>query len=90
MIPIIASPLSKSRYQPAGPEKRSRLFRGFHVLAPRIVSFSIFILFIPLAWANQDWLPVSPEELKMTSDPNAAGAPAIYLYRQLDRNDLTY
>ena len=31
--------------------------------------------------------PVSPDELKMTSDPNAPGAPAIILYRQVDRDD---
>jgi hypothetical protein len=35
----------------------------------------------------EDWLPVSPEELSMTGDPKAPGAPAIYLYRQVDRND---
>jgi len=31
--------------------------------------------------------PVSPEELKMTSEPLAPGAPAIVLYRQVDRDD---
>jgi uncharacterized protein DUF3857 len=31
--------------------------------------------------------PVSPEELKMTSEPLAPGAPAIILYRQVDRDD---
>jgi hypothetical protein len=35
----------------------------------------------PVANAD-DWLPISPEELKMTSEPKAPGAPAIYLYRQ--------
>jgi transglutaminase-like putative cysteine protease len=30
---------------------------------------------------------VSPEELKMTSEPLAPGAPAIILYRQVDRDD---
>jgi hypothetical protein len=37
--------------------------------------------------AADEWLPISPEELKMTSVPEAPGAPAIYLYRQVDRND---
>jgi hypothetical protein len=37
-----------------------------------------------------DWLPISPEELKMTADPKAPGAPAIYLYREVDRNDARY
>lgn len=36
---------------------------------------------------GDDWKPVTPEELKMTSVPEAPGAPAIYLYRQVDRND---
>jgi hypothetical protein len=38
------------------------------------------------AWA-QDWLPIDPHELQMTSEPNAPGAPAVYLYRQVDRDD---
>jgi hypothetical protein len=41
----------------------------------------------PPAHAGEDWLPVAPEELKMTAEPKAPGAPAIYLYRQVDRND---
>lgn len=34
-----------------------------------------------------EWLPVSPDELKMTAEPKAPAAPAIYLYRQVDRRD---
>lgn len=34
-----------------------------------------------------DWAPISPEELKMTSEPLAPAAPAILLYRQVDRDD---
>ncbi len=34
-----------------------------------------------------DWLPISPEELKMSSEPHAPGAPAILLYKQVDRDD---
>ena len=30
---------------------------------------------------------ITPEELKMTTEPLAAGAPAITLYRQVDRDD---
>jgi len=36
---------------------------------------------------GDEWKPISPEELKMTSVAEAPGAPAIYLYRQVDRND---
>jgi len=39
------------------------------------------------AYASDDWQPISAEELKMTSEPKAPGAPAIYLYRQVDRDD---
>lgn len=35
----------------------------------------------------QNWLPILPEELNMTSEPKAPGAPAIYLYRQFDRDN---
>ena len=31
--------------------------------------------------------PVVPEELKMTGEPAAPGAPAIILFRQVDRDD---
>ena len=35
----------------------------------------------------QGFPPVAPEDLKMTSEPNAPGAPAIILYREVDRDD---
>jgi transglutaminase-like putative cysteine protease len=35
-----------------------------------------------------DWQPVSPAELQMTSVAEAPGAPAVYLYRQVDRDDV--
>jgi hypothetical protein len=37
--------------------------------------------------SGDEWQPISPEELKMTSVPEAPGAPAVYLYRQVDRKD---
>lgn len=37
--------------------------------------------------SGDEWMPISPEELKMTSEPKAPGAPAIILYRQIDRDD---
>ena len=40
-----------------------------------------------LARAGVGFQPVVPEELKMTSEPQAAGAPAIILFRQVDRDD---
>jgi hypothetical protein len=40
------------------------------------------------ASAAENWLPISQDELKMTSEPKAPGAPAIYLYRRVDRDDV--
>ena len=37
--------------------------------------------------AGDEWQPISPDELKMTGEPKAPGAPAIILYRQVDRDD---
>ena len=51
-----------------------------------------FVLVVVLAlscrsFAFDDWRPISQEELKMTSEPQAPGAPAIILWRQVDRDD---
>lgn len=46
------------------------------------------LAFSPFLHAGEDWPPIVPEELKMTSEPKAPGAPAIYLFRQVDRDDL--
>jgi len=37
--------------------------------------------------AGEGFPSITPEELKMTSEPLAPGAPAIILYRQVDRDD---
>jgi hypothetical protein len=58
-------------------------------------SLRYFFLFALFSWiyhpvpalANQGFQPVSPEELKMMGEPLAPGAPAIILYRQVDRDD---
>ena len=52
-----------------------------------VVVLSLFpVLFATHLFAT-DWPPVTPEELKMTSEPLAPGAPAVILYRQVDRDD---
>jgi len=57
---------------------------------------SFAFLVIPLvvsvchAWpqnSSDEWLPISLEELKMTSELKAPGASAIILYREVDRDD---
>src|SRR5208282_517089 len=45
------------------------------------------ILFSASTRAGDEWQPIDPAELKMTSEPLAPGAPAIYLYRQVDRDE---
>ncbi len=45
------------------------------------------VLFVTHAHAGVQFQPVSPEELKMTSEPMAPGAPAIILYREVYRDD---
>ncbi|MGB9073855.1 MAG: DUF3857 domain-containing protein [Terriglobales bacterium] len=66
------------------------------MLIHRSFAFSSFVLMIVLgvvvcrpgtAWAGVGFQPVSPDELKMTSEPLAPGAPAIILFRQVDRDD---
>ena len=55
-----------------------------------LVSAAILVATLGLAvpaFANIGFQPVSPEELKMTSEPQAPGAPAIVLFRQVDRDD---
>src|SRR5437867_1470464 len=64
-----------------------------------IVRSSRLLLLVAVVWgtaalrfcapvrAGDEWLPITPEELKMTGEPKAPGAPAIILYRQIDRDD---
>jgi len=55
------------------------------LLVPLLV---VALLCRPFLSADADeWQPVDPADLKMTSEPKAPGAPAIYLYRQVDRDD---
>ncbi|MFZ0417194.1 MAG: DUF3857 domain-containing protein [Candidatus Sulfotelmatobacter sp.] len=61
----------------------------------RVVFLACFALSLVLTASNycplvvyaSDFPPITAEELKMTSEPLAPGAPAIILYRQVDRDD---
>jgi hypothetical protein len=68
--------------------------RTLHRVGARAFVVALLCLAIDLVVirpvAAQDWLPVNQDDLKMTSEPKAPGAPAIYLYRQVDRNDESY
>ena len=53
-------------------------------------SILLIILALGLATtsrADDKFQPVPPDDLKLTSEPLAPGAPAIILYRQVDRDD---
>ena len=54
-------------------------------------SLSIFAFAVILGLSNQvaavGFQPPTPDELKMTSEPQAPGAAAILLFRQIDRDD---
>jgi len=52
------------------------------------ICFGYFLARAPMPVNADDWQPVSPAELQMTSVPEAPGAPAVYLYRQVDRDDI--
>ncbi len=58
-----------------------------------VVSCAVFLIlaagqYAPVTVrAGLGFQPISPEELKMTSEPLAPGAPAVILYRQVDRDD---
>ena len=45
------------------------------------------VAFRPATAHAQSFQPAFPEELKMTSEPLAPGAPAVILYRQVERDD---
>lgn len=64
------------------------MFRPRIDFRPLINSLIILVLYLAAPGVHADaWLPISAEELQMTSEPKAPGAPAIYLYRQVDRDD---
>lgn len=52
-----------------------------------VVVLGVSAMFGTRSVSGDEWQPISQEELKMTSVPEAPGAPAVYLYRQVDRND---
>jgi len=88
-----------ARLQPNGEQglRLSSIFRelpkGAPILPPirrLLIHFSVFVpvlILVAGAHAGVKFQPVSPEELKMTSEPNAPGAQAIILYREVDRDD---
>ncbi len=62
---------------------RLLLCRNFSLFTLLAISIS----FSNLAKASVGFQPVSPDELKMTSEPKAPGAMAVILFREVDRDD---
>jgi hypothetical protein len=62
---------------------------SFRRILRLFVACVVCVLYFPFAKieAGDEWLPIDPAELKMTAEPKAPGAPAIYLYRQVDRKE---
>ncbi|PYX49602.1 MAG: hypothetical protein DMG79_08200, partial [Acidobacteria bacterium] len=61
----------------------------FHFWKSLTLSFSLLAMsgaFPPFVQAVS-FQPISQDELKMASEPKAPGAPAIILFRQVDRDD---
>src|ERR1700729_3833264 len=52
-----------------------------------MLGLAVWMLVAREAKAGIGFQPVSSDELKMVSEPLAPGAPAIILYRQVDRDD---
>lgn len=65
----------------------ARRFRLFVSCVAAIAVLPIAALCAPALAASDGFQPVNPDELRMTSEPLAPGAPAIILYRQVDRDD---
>jgi hypothetical protein len=63
---------------------RSTSFVRFNWLALSLFAVAVVL---PVTCRAQGFPPLSPEDLKMTSEPKAPGAPAIILYREVDRDD---
>jgi len=69
--------------------------RGYMSNRPRIsappfyLAIPIFLItvFLPVRCIAQGFPPISPDELKMTSEPQAPGAPAVILFREVNRDD---
>lgn len=52
-----------------------------------LAALVLFLLCSVRDVSGSDWIPINPDELKMTSVAEAPGAAAVLLYRQVDRDD---
>jgi hypothetical protein len=82
----LKSPSQAQGNRAATAAPRASRFRRPVVLKAFSLVFVGALLGVPAVSAD-DWQPISPDELKMTSLPEAPDAPAVILYRQVDRDD---
>src|SRR5450432_56367 len=99
--PVFVCPAGKSRRLPVFPtpiDHRSKpKINGAAETSLRATGWRLLVLGFALAICGvlyqgtivdaDEWQPISPDELKMTSLPEAPGAPAVILFRQVDRDD---
>ena len=77
------------RRNPRNPRGKPMKKRRWVLLCFVVLLFTSAAVWEARAASGEDWQPISQEELKMTSVPEAPGAPAVILYRQVDRDDDT-
>ena len=65
------------------------LYRRLALMTAAVVALAAGFRAIRTTVADE-WLPISPDEMKMTSEPEVPGAPAIILYREVDRDDSNF
>lgn len=64
-----------------------RCSKSFHSMSYFVLVLSIIAVAIPVTCRAQAFPPISADDLKMTSEPQAPGASAVILFREVDRDD---
>jgi Domain of Unknown Function with PDB structure (DUF3857) len=72
---------------PMSGRRRLSVCRNGFVMAIFVMAIFAMAALAAIPCRAQGFPPLAPEDLKMTSEPKAPGAPAIILYREVDRND---
>ena len=54
---------------------------------PKYLMLALVLALSPILCLGQGFPPITPDELKMTNEPKAPGAPAVILFREVDRDD---
>ncbi|MGA2745337.1 MAG: DUF3857 domain-containing protein [Candidatus Sulfotelmatobacter sp.] len=62
-------------------------FRPSGIFATYAIALIAVAALLPVTCHAQGFPPLSPDDLKMTSEPKAPGAPAVILFREVDRDD---